>query len=129
MLDVDLWDAWLFLEESSAEKVIREYLIPWFVPDLVNRLRTFSARSLDELPAKFSDFNRLFVYLHLEPAYKNRVWVFVDGGANETKVLGELRALYVDSGWNPEQFQQFSQHDFESFYPASFSESVASALV
>jgi len=30
--DVDLWDAWLFLEESSAEKIVRQYLVPWFVP-------------------------------------------------------------------------------------------------
>jgi len=31
---VDLWDYWLFLEESSAEKIIRTYLIPWFAPSL-----------------------------------------------------------------------------------------------
>ena len=37
--DYDLWKAWLILEESSAERLIREYLIPWFIPELQGRLR------------------------------------------------------------------------------------------
>ncbi len=67
------WVTWSFgplgflLEESSAEKIVREYLIPWFVPKLGGKLRTFSARSVSEVEAKFEDFNKLFVFLHLSP--------------------------------------------------------------
>ncbi|MCH8024248.1 MAG: hypothetical protein IIB43_06015, partial [Candidatus Marinimicrobia bacterium] len=46
LIDVDMWESWLILEESSAEKIIREYLIPWFVPKLVGKLRTFSASTI-----------------------------------------------------------------------------------
>ena len=35
--DYDLWKAWLFLEEASAETLIRDYFIDWFVPKLKNK--------------------------------------------------------------------------------------------
>lgn len=85
--DFDLWSAWLILEESSAERIIREYLIPWFVPELKGRLRTYSANSLSEVETKFRDFNNLFVFLHLQPTYKNLAWVVVDGGEEEAKII------------------------------------------
>ena len=40
--DFDLWDGWLILEESSAERIIRDYLIPWFAP-LLALVRTLAA--------------------------------------------------------------------------------------
>src|SRR5262249_19596834 len=30
LYDFDLWNGWLILEEASAERIIRDYLIPWF---------------------------------------------------------------------------------------------------
>ncbi len=123
--DVDMWDAWLILEESSAEKIIREYLIPWFVPSLGPRLRTYSAHSLSEIAPRFRDFNDLFVFLHLEPAYKNKAWVVVDGGEAEKTTVDQLAALYGRSGWKPAQFQQLRNHDFEDYYPTCFAERVA----
>ena len=126
--DVDLWDAWLFLEESSAEKIVREYLIPWFAPELAGKLRTFSARALSEVETKFEDFNNLFVFLHLSPAYKNRVWVILDGGEDEAKVVKKLQAAYLPNDWKADQFSQFGQHDFERYYPASFAGEVEAVL-
>ena len=126
--DVDLWDAWLLMEESSAEKIVRSYLIPWFVPSLQSRLRTYSAHSLSEVPTRFNDFNNLFVFLHLEPVYKNRAWVLVDGGAEETAVVTKLQDMYGKSGWKGDHFVQLKQHDFESYYPACFTAQVAAAL-
>lgn len=123
--DQELWEGWLFLEESSAEKIIREYLIPLFVPSLQSRLRTFSAHSLAEVPTKLRDFNELFVYLHLEPTYKNRVWVVVDGGEAERQIIDDLKRTYEPHGWKPEHFSQFSKHDFEEYYPAEFGAQVA----
>ncbi|MBD2094102.1 AAA family ATPase [Trichocoleus sp. FACHB-591] len=76
--DFDMWSAWLFLEEATAEKIIKEYLIPWFTPDLKGKLRTFSAKSLSEVKTKFDAFDKLFVFLHLETAYKNLVWVVIE---------------------------------------------------
>jgi hypothetical protein len=73
--DFDIWSAWLILEESTAEKIIIEFLIPWFTPELKGRLRTFSAHSLSEVKSKFEAFNKLFVFLHLQPIYKNLAWV------------------------------------------------------
>jgi hypothetical protein len=126
--DVDLWEAWLLLEESSAEKVMRSFLIPWFAPSLQSRLRTYSAHSLSEVPTKFSDFNDLLVFLHLEPVYKNRAWVLVDGGVEEAVVVGKLQDTYRQSGWKDDHFVQLKQHDFERYYPSHFAQQIEASL-
>jgi predicted ATPase len=122
--DIDFWSAWLILEESSAEKIIREYLINWFVPELKGKLRTFSARSLSEVELKFDDFNRLFVFLHLQSIYKNRAWVLIDEGDQESEVIQKLKDKYCPSGWSEESFLQLSEHDFEKYYPEVFREDI-----
>ncbi len=126
--DLDLWKAWLFLEESSAEIIIRDHLIRWFVPDLKFKLSTFSAGSISRVKPKFDDFNKLFVFLHLEPTYKNRVWVYIDAGEEEGKIIADMRRVYSSSGWNESNFNQFSEHDFESYYPERFQEEVRQVL-
>lgn len=119
--DFGLWDAWLFLEESSAERIIKDYLIPWFCPKLKNKLRTYSSSSSSEVEIKFKDFNNLFVFLHLTPSYKNKAWVVIDAGLEETKIMEKMRSYYViNNGWNKDNFQQFSRHDFEEYYPFQF---------
>lgn len=118
--DFGLWSAWLFLEESSAEILIREWFIKWYAPKLLNKLRTFSANSLSQIIPKFDDFNKLFVFLHLEPVYKNKVWVIIDGGSEESEIIDSLRNSYSKIGWNVENFSQFSEHDFEKYYPKRF---------
>lgn len=130
LFDSDLWQAWLFLEEASAEKIIREYLMPWFTPELSGRLRTFSARCVDEVVPKLEDFNRLFVYLHLQQEiYKNMVWVLIDGGESESEVIEELKQTYVeDNGWAEDRFRQLSEHDFERYYPQDFAADVEKVL-
>ena len=39
LYDYGLYDGWLILEEASAETIIKDYLINWFVPALAGRLR------------------------------------------------------------------------------------------
>lgn len=126
--DYDQWKAWLFLEESSAEVIIRDFLIPKFAKKLVTQLRTYSARSLSEVAPKFKDFNNLFVFIHREQKYKNRAWVVVDGGQDEAVIIEKMREVYVPSGWNKNNFSQFSEHDFERYYPPRFQQRIEEIL-
>ncbi len=126
--DYDMWNYWIFFEEASAEAIFRDFLIPWFAPRLKGKVRTFSARTVEEIAPKFDDFNRLFVFLHLQEAYTNKVWVLIDSGDHEAKIINQLREKYIPRGWNSQNFQQFSKHDFEEYYPGIFSEEVAEVL-
>ena len=126
--DLELWKWWLFLEESSAEILIRDYFIEWFAPKLVGKLRTFSASWVDKIKMKFDDFNSLFVFLHLEPTYKNKVWVLIDGGTKEQEILQKMKAAYISSWWNESNFSQLTEHDFEKYYPVEFQQAVTEIL-
>lgn len=128
LYDIDMWEAWLILEESSAEKIVREYLIPWFVPSLQSRLRTYSAHSVSEISSKFRDFNNLFVFLRLEPVYRNRAWVLVDGGETEKSVICKLKEQYKGSGWSDDRFRQLQNHDFEEYYPDRFADAAREVI-
>lgn len=126
--DFDLWKGWIFLEESSAEKVINDYLIDWFVKPLKNQIRTLAAGGINNIIPKFEDFDRLFIFLHLVPTYKNRVWVIVDGGEEESKTIQKLKEKYTRIGWNETNFIQLVHHDFEQYYPAEFQKEVTEVL-
>lgn len=128
LTDLDLWNGWLILEESSAEKIIREFLIPWFTPKLRKTLRTFDTKGKDGLERKFNDFTNLFVFLHLQSSYKNKAWVVIDGGEEEQKIIDKLKRTYAPSGWKEDQFLQFTEHDFEKYYPEQFQEQVEAVL-
>ncbi|HEX6753217.1 MAG TPA: AAA family ATPase [Solirubrobacterales bacterium] len=125
--DFEFFDGWLFLEESSAESIIRDYLIPWFVPDLGGRLRTVSARGVSRVAPIFEDFERLVLFTHLEQRYRNRAWVVVDGDEAGTAVIGELRDRY-SSGWMADRFRALSESAFERYYPATFDERTDAVL-
>lgn len=122
--DFDLWDGWLILEESSAEIIIH-YLIPWFVPSLA-RIRTVAAGGISKVEPTFEDFRRLFLFAHLEPRYRGRAWVIVDGDDEGLKVIQALQGKYKN--WPIDHFTTWSQPDFEYFYPAQFGEQVTEAL-
>lgn len=126
--DFGLWTAWLFLEESSAEVLIRDWFIKWYTPRIKDKLRTYSANSLSQVELKFRDFNNLFVFLHLEPTYKNKVWVIIDDGEDEKEIVNRLKSTYMKSGWNEDNFSQFTEHDFEKYYPNRFQERVNQIL-
>lgn len=126
--DYGLWTGWLFLEESSAEVLIRDWFIKWYVPSLQSKLRTYSANTISQIIPKFEDFNKLFVFLHLEPTYKNKVWVIIDSGEDEREIIDKLKSMYVKNGWNEDNFSQFSEHDFEKYYPDRFQKEVNSVL-
>lgn len=125
LYDFDLFDGWLILEESSAERIIRDYLIPWFVPRLT-RVRTLSAGGASKVPPTFEDFNRLFLFTHLEARYRNRAYVVVDGDGAGAAVVSGLRERF--GGWDADCFITLEAEDFEFYYPEAFQDRVKSVL-
>jgi len=126
--DFDLWKGWLFLEEASAERIIRDHLIRWFAPELQGRIRTIAATGITTVEPKFEDFNRLFLFTHLETMYRNRAWIVVDGDQPGIAVIEKLREKYEKSGWHMDHFRTFAKKDFEEYYPSRFYADVAKAL-
>lgn len=115
--DFDLWDGWLILEESSAERIIRDYLVPWFAPSL-SRVRTLAAGGVTKVEAAFKDFHRMMLFVHLQPAYAGRAWVRVDGDDPGRSIVASLREKFPS--WDPNHFNIFSETAFEYYYPAEF---------
>lgn len=119
--DLDSYDAWLFFEEASMEKIVRDILIPMFVPEIHGRVRTFSTRGYGNMRSRFDELNSLFVYLNLDFKYKSRAWAFVDDGTDEQNMLEGLKKVYVGKHkWDPNCFVQLKKHDLEDYYPSKF---------
>lgn len=116
--DLEFFDGWLILEESSAGRLIRDFLIPWFVPRLRGRLRTVEGRGISTVEPTFEDFRRLFLFLHLERLYSRRAWVWVDGDEPGHEVADRLRATY--SSWGDEHFSALREPEFEGYLPSEF---------
>lgn len=125
LFDFDLAGGWLFLEESSAERIIKDYLIPQYVPSLSSLLRTVSTGGVGNVPRFVADFSRLFLFVHREEVYRNRAWVLVDGDEAGKAVVEKLKTF---NGWNHVQFQMFTQSNFEQYYPVRFSAAAQIAL-
>lgn len=126
MYDFELWKAYLILEESSAERIIRDYLIPNFVPNLSNKIKTIAAQGVDDLEPRFHDFLRLFVFIHLSNAYKNKAWVFADGDAPGLRIIQDLKTRFKK--WKANHFRNFSKSNFEEYYPEQWQKKAKEAL-
>src|SRR5258708_4968707 len=113
-----MFDGWLILEEASAETVIRKFLIPQFAPKLINVLGIIATKGFDQVENQFMALTQNFLYLHLTPAYKKRIWVMIDGGESEKQSIERLRHDFPS--WPLEHFDQFGEHDFEKYYPSRF---------
>lgn len=124
--DMELHEAYLILEESSAERVIRDFLIPNFVPRLYNRLRTIAANGTSDLEVRVTDFNRLFVYIHTSPIYTGKAWVIADGDDSGKSCIEQLKIAF--KSWSPDSFLTFSKDNFERYYPNRFQTKAAKAL-
>lgn len=124
--DLGLHDAWLFLEEASAEQVVNDVLMPFFAPELKGRLRTYSAGGISNVEPGVAEFQRLVVFVHLQPAYEGRLWIRVDSGEDGKSVVDKLRTTF--SYLTDETCSQFSAAEFERYYPAQFQERAAAVL-
>ena len=123
--DFDLWDGWLFLEEASAERIIRDYLIPWFTPKL-SRVRTLATGGTGKVEPTFEDFHRLARFSHLEQAYRGAAWVRVDGDPSGRSVVEQLQKKFPT--WAADRFACFNQPQFERYYPNEFSDQIERTL-
>ncbi|GAA4590148.1 hypothetical protein GCM10023194_46290 [Planotetraspora phitsanulokensis] len=126
LYDFDLWEGWLILEESSAEVIIKDFLIPWFTPKL-SRIRTIAAGGTSKVEATFEDFRRLFLFTHLETQYRGRAWVVVDGDESGKSIITKLQKKYGNA-WPTDHFRAFSEADFERYYPERFASKIDEAL-
>ncbi len=125
LYDFDIWDGWLILEESTAEQLITQFIIPEFAPEL-KRLRTISVGGNEEAGPAFAEFNRLFRFAHLENHYKNRAWVILDGDERGRELVKTIRESYPT--WEEGNFRYWNEENFENYYPPKFKEQVAEAL-
>jgi predicted ATP-dependent endonuclease of OLD family len=125
LADMDLGEGWLIFEESSAERLIRQYLARWFAPNLL-KLRTVAANGNSRVRPLFDNFREMFLYAHLERAYRNRAWVIVDGDELGIAIIERLRRDF--SSWPPEHFISWQEKEFERYYPSVFGERIEAAL-
>ena len=95
MFDIGQWDGVLVLEESSAERIIRDILIPQFTPKLAGRLRTVSASGLNRVEITLDALHAIYLYLHLSPIYRDNSWVRIDSGPKSAELIEKLRKKYT----------------------------------
>ncbi|MGB3946748.1 MAG: AAA family ATPase [Bacteroidia bacterium] len=125
--DFELFGAYLILEESSAERIIRDFLIPNIVPELYNKIKTIAAQGVDDLEVRVIDFNRLFVFLHTSPVYLGKAWVIADGDKVGTDCIKKLKENF--KSWPQEHFINFTKGNFEEYYPIRFKNKIDAILI
>jgi hypothetical protein len=123
LADFDLFDGWLILEESSAERIIRDHLVRWFAPAL-SRVRTVAAQGVGDLDRTFNALEARLVYSPAG-AVPRRLLVIADGDEAGRDAVQRLASKYTE--W-PDAFITFSADDFEAYYPATFSARTAEVL-
>lgn len=126
LFDFDMYSSYIIFEESSAERFIRDFLIPNFIPDLMNKIKTIAAGGASEVVPRFIDFHRLFTFIHSNAIYENRAWVIVDGDPAGQRVIQQLKGKFTT--WPESNFRSFSKMNFEEYYPSRFKTEVDSML-
>ncbi len=120
--DLNMFEAWLFLEESSAEQIIRDLLVPWYAPSMFGKLRTYSAKGASKLSPRFEEFQSLVVFVHLQKIYEGRVFVRADGDDIGQKTIAKIRETFPLM--DEHEVATFKEPHFENYYPAQFKEKI-----
>jgi predicted ATPase len=113
---------WLVFEESTAERVVRDVLIPLFAPSLA-RLQTVGGHGAGDTPATVADLHRMLVFTHLTDRETPRAWVVLDGDEAGQEAARRLREQFKT--WPPDRFRNLSSGSFEAYYPRRFRGDVA----
>ncbi len=117
LADMALGEGWLIFEESSAERLCRQFLIPWFAPN-VARLNTAAADGTTRVGPLLQNLHEMTLYARLEPAYGQRLWVIADGDETGRDAIATLAGQF--STWPQGRFSTWDQPNFEEFYPEPF---------
>ena len=123
--DSFLFDAYLVLEESSAQSIIENILIEHFTPKLKGRLKAISANGVNNVPNVAGSVASMFLVNHLSPAYEQRCWVMVDGGMEGSKVIEQIAKKFRGKD---KFLKQLHEHDLERHYPSQFRQEADAAL-
>jgi hypothetical protein len=126
LADFDLWEGWMILEESSAERVVRDVLVPLFTPRL-SQVRTVAAQAISRVTPVFADFCEMFCFTNLVDRYRAKAWVRVDGDGEGKRVVEKLRGAY--RAWPTPTFDCWTEARFEDYYPDRFRGKVDEAFV
>lgn len=120
---------WLFLEESSAERIIKDYLIPNFAPQL-REIRTVACNGSDNIKNRFATLNDVFLTPHVIGYYHNKVWIIADGDPSGLGVIEKLKTQYCrgKQPWAEDHFMNWSKHNFEEYYPYVFQNDIEEVL-
>lgn len=120
--DFNLFKYYVLCEESSAEALIREILLPEFFPDEAGFTRTIAAQGTSDIEPRFFDFQRLLVYLHTSPVYTHKALVIADGDASGLQAIAQLKRKFPS--WPSGSFETLSKTMIEDCYPAQYSAKV-----
>jgi predicted ATPase len=123
-VDIEMSEAWLIVEESSATSLFR-WLIQWFVPRLANT-RLVAAGGVTRVQPLFQDFKEMFLYAHLESYYQGRAWVLVDGDESGREAIDKLTRNFPS--WDGSHFHAWNNGNIEEYYPSRFRAEVEFAL-
>ena len=116
--DFEIYKGYVILEESSAERLIRDFIIPMFLPRGRGVIRFIGSQGASNIESKFSHFKELFVYLHLAPIYKQRAWVIADGDPTGVKAIQSIKNKFKT--WDQSHFLNWKKPNFEQYYPKRF---------
>lgn len=126
MLDFDLWEGFILFEESSAERIVRDILIPNFSVKLGNKLCTIASNGIDDVKKRFNNLHQTMVYLHRTPIYQKNTWVMVDKHPKSKTYRNDLFGKFPS--WDKDQFTILTETNFEKYYPKSFQGEVDKVL-
>ncbi|HVW58825.1 MAG TPA: AAA family ATPase, partial [Puia sp.] len=126
LFDYDLYKGYIIFEESSAEVIVREFIIPFFFLESKSKVRTIAAQGASDLEPKFNDLHRLFLYLHTSEIYKNRAWAIADGDSAGKDAINKLKERF--SSWDSAFFLNFEKENFEEYYPTHFKNEINEVL-
>ncbi|MCC5814957.1 MAG: AAA family ATPase [Leptospira sp.] len=126
LADFDLANRWIIFEESSAEKIVVKYLIPWFAPKLPYGLKSVSSNGAQEIVNKTKALYDLFLFLYLEPQFKERVWVIADGDEVGKTAIQNLKTKF--HSWDFSHFINLEKEAIELYYPNEFQDEVKEIL-
>lgn len=117
----NFWEGWLIFDDPAAERIIKECLIPWFCPALLNFRLTVT--SSENIAAVFSALHRYEKFNAYCPVCENNnVWVLLNQSSEAEILIDDLICSYEFEG--ELVFQIFSQPYFEYYYPPEFKQNV-----